>query len=77
MARDMDTVLRQYLRFVKPSYDDFIFPTKKYADLLIPRAAQNEVAVDLIVQHLSENMRRPRRPSISHTPLMQYQELSN
>ncbi|KAH6826781.1 uridine like 4 [Perilla frutescens var. hirtella] len=51
-GRDVGTVLDQYSRFVKPAFDDFILPTKKYADIIIPRGGDNPVAIDLIVQHL-------------------------
>lgn len=42
----------QYSKFVKPAFDDFILPTKKYADVIIPRGGDNHVAIDLIVQHI-------------------------
>ncbi|EHA8587523.1 uridine kinase-like protein 3 [Cocos nucifera] len=51
-SRDIRTVLDQYSKFVKPAFEDFILPTKKYADIIIPRGGDNHVAVDLIVQHL-------------------------
>lgn len=44
--------LMQYSKFVKPAFDDFILPTKKYADIIIPRGRDNHVAIDLIVQHI-------------------------
>mmetsp|Transcript_23875 Transcript_23875/g.39260 ORF Transcript_23875/g.39260 Transcript_23875/m.39260 type:complete len:283 (-) Transcript_23875:656-1504(-) len=51
-GRDIDGVIRQYEKFVKPSFDDYIWPTKKYADIIIPRGAENTIAIDLIVQHI-------------------------
>lgn len=42
----------QYAKFVKPAFDDFVLPSKKYADVIIPRGGDNHVAVDLIVQHI-------------------------
>ena len=45
-------LLMQYSKFVKPAFDDFILPTKKYADIIIPRGGDNHVAIDLIVQHI-------------------------
>lgn len=51
-GRDVDGVLTQYARFVKPSFDDFIFPTKKYADVIIPRGLDNTVAIDLVTKHV-------------------------
>lgn len=46
------TLQVQYSNFVKPAFDDFILPTKKYADIIIPRGGDNHVAIDLIVQHI-------------------------
>ncbi|XP_020089271.1 uridine kinase-like protein 3 [Ananas comosus] len=51
-GRDIKTVLDQYSKFVKPAFEDFILPTKKYADIIIPRGGDNHVAIDLIVQHI-------------------------
>ncbi|CAH9143543.1 unnamed protein product [Cuscuta epithymum] len=50
--RDIAMILDQYSKFVKPAFDDFILPTKKYADIIIPRGGDNHVAIDLIVQHI-------------------------
>jgi len=51
-GRQLDGVLRQYERFVKPSFEDYILPTKKHADVIIPRGVDNQVAIKLIVQHI-------------------------
>ncbi|KAJ7562561.1 hypothetical protein O6H91_03G074400 [Diphasiastrum complanatum] len=51
-GRDVNSVIEQYAKFVKPAFDDFILPSKKYADVIIPRGGDNCVAIDLIVQHL-------------------------
>ncbi|CAN1725628.1 Pentatricopeptide repeat-containing protein GUN1, chloroplastic [Linum perenne] len=42
----------RYAKFVKPSFEEFILPSKKYADIIIPRGGDNDVAIDLIVQHI-------------------------
>ncbi|KAL3095003.1 hypothetical protein niasHS_006354 [Heterodera schachtii] len=59
LSRPLDQVLHQYLSLVKPAYEDFCLPTKKYADVIIPRGAENDVAIDLIVQHIQEILRTP------------------
>ncbi len=46
--RTMDSVINQYLTTVKPMHDQFIEPTKKYADLIIPEGKTNVVAIDLL-----------------------------
>lgn len=41
LGRDLDTVLTQYMTFVKPAFEEFCSPTKKFADVIIPRGADN------------------------------------
>ncbi|XP_023708708.1 uridine-cytidine kinase isoform X2 [Cryptotermes secundus] len=53
-GRDLDQVLNQYMYFVKPAFEEFCSPTKKYADVIIPRGADNTVAIDLIVHHIRD-----------------------
>jgi len=55
-GRDLDNVLFQYQKFVKPAFDEFIFPTKRYADLIIPRGSENTVAIELICQHIQSKL---------------------
>ncbi|MBA0779495.1 hypothetical protein Gotri_003745 [Gossypium trilobum] len=51
-GRDVSSVLEQYAKFVKPAFDGFVLPSKKYADVIIPRGGENYVAIALIVLHL-------------------------
>ncbi|KAI4350613.1 hypothetical protein L6164_005057 [Bauhinia variegata] len=51
-GRSIQNVLDQYTKSVKPSFEEFVLPTKKYADIIIPRGGDNDVAIDLIVQHI-------------------------
>ncbi|CAB1449564.1 unnamed protein product [Pleuronectes platessa] len=53
-GRDLESVLAQYINFVKPAFEEFCLPTKKYADVIIPRGADNNVAINLIVQHIQD-----------------------
>jgi uridine kinase len=59
-GRDLEHILHQYLSLVKPAYEDFCLPTKKYADVIIPRGAENHVAIELIVKHIQELLRSPK-----------------
>ncbi|CZQ85411.1 uridine kinase [Trichococcus collinsii] len=58
-GRTLDSVIHQYLTVVKPMHQQFIEPTKKFADIIIPEGGQNQVAIDLmttkIASILSEN----------------------
>ncbi|KAJ1173059.1 hypothetical protein NDU88_004901 [Pleurodeles waltl] len=53
-GRDLEQILNQYITFVKPAFEEFCLPTKKYADVIIPRGADNVVAINLIVQHIQD-----------------------
>lgn len=52
--RPLDHVLNYYQKFVKPAFEEFCLPTKKYADVIIPRGSENMVAINLIVQHIND-----------------------
>ena len=47
-GRTLDSVIEQYLTVVKPMYHQFIEPTKRYADVIVPEGGENHVAIDLI-----------------------------
>ncbi|XP_029624551.1 uridine-cytidine kinase 1 [Salmo trutta] len=53
-GRDLEQILTQYTMFVKPAFEEFCLPTKKYADVIIPRGVDNMVAINLIVQHIQD-----------------------
>jgi len=57
-GRDLEHVLHQYTTLVKPAFEEFCIPTKKYADVIIPRGAENIVAIDLIKQHIEDVITR-------------------
>ncbi|GFU17278.1 uridine-cytidine kinase 2-B [Nephila pilipes] len=66
-GRDLDQILQQYTTYVKPAFEDFCLPTKKYADVIIPRGADNEVAICIIVQTIQDRLSRVSpRNSIDH-----------
>ncbi|HGD5108205.1 TPA: uridine kinase [Streptococcus agalactiae] len=46
--RSLDSIIEQYTEVVKPMYHQFIEPTKRYADIVIPEGVSNIVAIDLI-----------------------------
>lgn len=47
-GRTLDSVIDQYLTVVKPMFTQFIEPTKKFADIIIPEGGSNQVAIDLM-----------------------------
>ncbi|WP_313234733.1 uridine kinase [Sporosarcina ureae] len=48
-GRTVDSVVEQYVTVVRPMHNQFIEPTKKYADIIIPEGGENAVAIDLMV----------------------------
>nr|XP_028682990.1 uridine-cytidine kinase-like 1 isoform X12 [Macaca mulatta] len=55
-GRDIEGVIKQYNKFVKPSFDQYIQPTMRLADIVVPRGSGNTVAIDLIVQHVHSQL---------------------
>ena len=47
-GRSIDSVIDQYLSTVKPMYHQFIEPTKRYADIIVPEGGKNDVAIDML-----------------------------
>jgi uridine kinase len=58
-GRNVAQVLERYEKTVRPSHLQFIEPTKRYADIIVPQGGQNTVAIDIITQfiekHLNDN----------------------
>ncbi|XP_033043085.1 uridine-cytidine kinase-like 1 isoform X6 [Trachypithecus francoisi] len=60
-GRDIEGVIKQYNKFVKPSFDQYIQPTMRLADIVVPRGSGNTVAIDLIVQHVHSQLEEQRK----------------
>ncbi len=52
-GRSFDSVVQQYLGSVRPMHLEFVEPSKRYADLIIPEGAQNEVALEAVVARVN------------------------
>ena len=57
-GRGFQDVLRHYERYVKPMHLQFIEPTKRYADIIVPQGGQNEVAIDLLASRIKMQLHR-------------------
>ncbi|KAK7099770.1 uridine-cytidine kinase-like 1 [Littorina saxatilis] len=55
-GRDLEGVLKQYSTFVKPSFEHYIEPTMTAADIIVPRGGENDVAINLIVMHVHNQL---------------------
>ena len=57
-GRSFDSVQRQYLESVRPMHLEFVEPSKRYADLIIPEGAENEVALEAVVARVRAMLSR-------------------
>ena len=55
-GRTTDMVLERYERTVKPMHLQFIEPTKRYADIIVPQGGQNEVAIDVLMNTIVKEL---------------------
>lgn len=52
-GRSLDSIIEQYTTVVKPMYHQFIEPSKRYADIIVPEGVSNVVAIDLITTKIA------------------------
>ena len=71
MARDIlergktvETVIERYTQTVKPMYLQFIEPSKRYADIIIPQGGHNKVAIDVISATIEKSLRKMRQQQL-------------
>lgn len=57
-GRNMDSVLEQYFSTVKPMHRDFVEPTKRYANLIIPEGGFNSVALSLLIENIKSLIKK-------------------
>ena len=54
-SRKIDTVIERYFRFVKPAFDIYILPTKKYADFVIPQDNLTSLPIEIVSHYIIMN----------------------
>ena len=64
-GRSADSVIRQYEESVRPMHLQFVEPTKRYADLIIPEGGHNKVAIDLLKTKIRELLRERGAETVS------------
>lgn len=52
-GRTVDSVIKQYLDTVRPMHLEFVEPSKRYADLIIPEGGFNQIAIDMVVARIN------------------------
>lgn len=67
-GRDLNSVLAQYHRTVRPMYFEFVQPSRSHADLIVPRGGQNEHALAVLFDHLDRRLAgTPPAPALPRT----------
>ena len=51
-GRTLESVVEQYLTTVRPMHEEFVEPSKRYADLIIPEGGENQIAIDAIISRV-------------------------
>jgi uridine kinase len=55
-GRTAEMVMERYTRVLKPMHQQFIEPTKRYADLIIPQGGNNQIAIDILTMYIEKNL---------------------
>ncbi|MEW5719933.1 MAG: uridine kinase [Chloroflexota bacterium] len=59
-GRTMESVVQQYLETVRPMHLEFVEPSKRYADVIIPEGGFNTIAIDMIVARINAMLESPK-----------------
>jgi uridine kinase len=57
-GRSLDSVVSQYLTTVKPMHEQFVEPSKRNADIIIPEGGRNQVAMDIIMERVKAHLQK-------------------
>ena len=55
-GRSLESVIDQYLKTVKPMHEQFVEPSKRNADIIIPRGGHNKVALDMVMERVRAHL---------------------
>jgi uridine kinase len=58
-GRTTEMVVEQYMKTVRPMHLEFVEPSKRYADVIIPEGGHNDVGIDLVIQKIRSLVPRP------------------
>ena len=64
-GRNYNDALTHYEKFVKPMHQQFIEPTKLYADVIIPQGGKNKVAIDMVASRIKLNLADSNLPVVT------------
>lgn len=56
-GRSLQQAIDHYVQFVKPMHEQFIEPTKRFADLIVPQGGENQVAINILTAQIKEKLK--------------------
>ena len=62
-GRNVQQVLNRYEETVRPSHLQFIEPTKRFADIIVPQGGMNQVAIDILTNYIQQSLRNQSKPN--------------
>jgi uridine kinase len=73
-GRPVDEIIEQYLSTVQPMHLQFVEPSKRYADVIVPRGGHNTIAIEMIVAKIQRRLQHASAGEVArHTPSTQRQ----
>jgi len=73
-GRPVDEIIEQYLSTVQPMHLQFVEPSKRYADVIVPRGGHNTIAIEMIVAKIQRRLQHASAGAAArHTPSTQRQ----
>jgi uridine kinase len=70
-GRPLDEIIEQYLTTVQPMHLEFVEPSKRYADVIVPRGGHNSIAIEMIVAKIQRRLQRGGDDTERRTPSSQ------
>ena len=55
-GRSIESIIDQYTQTVKPMHEEFVEPSKKYADIIIPRGGENAAGLDMLITYMTKKL---------------------
>ncbi len=62
-GRTVDDVIRQYLGTVRPMHNEFVEPSKRWADVIVPEGGENRVALEMVIARVEQLLAPAARPA--------------
>lgn len=60
-GRTAEAVMKRYIEVLKPMHEQFIEPSKRYADLIIPEGGNNKIAIDIVTMYIKKHLPKEDR----------------